>query len=344
MASIDIAMLAFGGPESLDGIAPFIQTMTGAVPAPEVVEAVAERYRAIGGGSPLPDITRRQAAALQAAMIAELGVDVRVRSGFLYCEPSVDECLAGLDPRDTVVLPMSPYSSSLTTGAYRKALTAAGRGELSVVDGWFADRRYVSALSRRIAESLDGADPSEFAVLFTAHNVPLETVLSGGDPYVEQLQQTVAQLVPALMPGDWRLGFQSKGRRGGEWLDPEAAAVVRELAEAGWKKLLAAPIGFVADHVETLYDLDVELREVTESCGMDYFRSKAPNDWPPFIEALSEIVIELLAHRPINGPIDLGLGGVPGVEQEPRGDLAGSNGGNGARSGTSDRPRPDGSD
>jgi hypothetical protein len=111
--------------------------------------------------------------------------------------------------------------------------------------------------------------------------------------------------VPALTPGDWRLGFQSKGRRGGQWLDPEAAAVVHELAEAGWKKLLVAPIGFVADHVETLYDLDVELRAVAESCGMDFFRSRALNDWPPFIEALAAIVIDDLARRPVLHPVEL---------------------------------------
>lgn len=304
MATIDVAMLAFGGPRSAADIGPFIQAMTGMPPAAGVLADVARRYEAIGGGSPLPEITRRQSAALQAVMIAELGVEVRVRPGFLYCAPTVGECLAELDVRDTVVLPMSPYSSRLTTGAYRAALAAAGRGELPLLDGWHADRRYLAALSQRVNETLDGADPNEFAVLFTAHNVPLETVMEG-DPYVEQLQQTVAQLLPALMPGDWRLAFQSKGRRGGDWLEPEAATAVRELAAAGWKKLLVVPVGFVADHVETLYDLDVELREVTVSCGMDYLRSRALNDAPRFIEALADIVIDHLAHRPILHPVEL---------------------------------------
>ena len=88
---------------------------------------------------------------------------------------------------------------ALTSGAYRAALAAAGRGELPLLDGWHADRRYLAALSQRVNETLDGADPNEFALLFTAHNVPLETVMEG-DPYVEQLQQTVAQLLPTLMP------------------------------------------------------------------------------------------------------------------------------------------------
>jgi ferrochelatase len=304
MATIDVAMLAFGGPGSTADVGPFIEAMTGAPPAPDTLTEIGRRYEAIGGGSPLPGITRRQVAALQAVMIAELGVEVRVRPGFLYCPPTVGECLAELDAHDTVVLPMSPYSSRLTSGAYRAALAAAGREKLPLLDGWHADRRYLAALSQRVNETLDGADPNEFALLFTAHNVPLETVMEG-DPYVEQLQQTVAQLLPTLMPGDWRLAFQSKGRRGGEWLEPEAASAVRELAAAGWKKLLVVPIGFVADNVEILYDLDVELREVVVSCGLEYLRSRALNDAPRFIEALADIVIEYLAHRPILHPVEL---------------------------------------
>jgi ferrochelatase len=276
--------------------------MTGAPPRPEVLAAVVRRYEAIGGGSPLPDMTRRQAVALQAVMSSRRGSRVRVRPGFLYCAPTIAECLAGLEARDTVVLPLSPYSSRLTTGAYRAALAAAGHGELPLLDGWYADGRYLAALSHRVNETLDGADPSEFALLLTAHSVPLETV-TAGDPYVDQLQQSAARLVPALMPGTWRLAFQSKGRGGGEWLEPEAATAVREFAEAGWKKLLVVALGFVSDHVETLYDLDIELREVAASCGMDFLRCRALNDSPGFIAALADLVGDYLAQRPAPRPV-----------------------------------------
>jgi ferrochelatase len=276
--------------------------MTGSPPRPEVLAAVARRYEAIGGGSPLPDMTRRQAAALQAVLSTRLGGRVRVRPGFLYSAPTVAACLAGLDARDTVVLPLSPYSSRLTTGAYRAALAAAGHGELPLLDGWYADSRYLAALSHRVNETLDGADPSEFALLLTAHNVPLETV-TAGDPYVDQLLQTASRLVPALMPGTWRLAFQSKGRRGGEWLEPEAATAVRDFAEAGWRKLLVVPLGFVSDHVETLYDLDIELREVAASCDMAFLRCHALNDSPPFIAALADIVVGHLDGRPAPHPV-----------------------------------------
>jgi ferrochelatase len=297
----DVALLAFGGPETVADVAPFVAALTGAAPAPGMLAAVVARYEAIGGGSPLPAITRRQAAALQGALAARLDGAVRVRPGFLYCTPTVADCLAELDDPGTVALPLSPYSSRLTTGAYRAALAAAGRAELPLLDGWHVDPRYLAALGRRIGETLDGADAQEFAVLFTAHNVPRETI-AAGDPYVDQLRETIAQLLPALMPGDWRLAFQSKGRRGGEWLEPEAVGAVRELAAAGWKNLLVVPLGFVADHVETLYDLDVELREVVEGCGLQFLRSRGLNDWPPFIEALAGIVADALVLRAVVRP------------------------------------------
>ena len=157
-------------------------------------------------------------------------------------------------------------------------------------------------LTKRVAEALDGCDASEWAVLFTAHNVPVETIMEG-DPYVEQLQQTIAQIIPAVMPGDWRFAFQSKGRGGGEWLEPEVDDVVRQLAEDGWEKLLVVPVGFVSDNVETLYDLDIVLREQIEGLGLEYRRSTPPNDSPLFIEALADVVIDHLARRPLGNGV-----------------------------------------
>jgi ferrochelatase len=101
------------------------------------------------------------------------------------------------------------------------------------------------------------------------------------------------------MPGDWRFAFQSKGRSGGEWLEPEADEVVRALAADGWEKLLVVPVGFVSDNVETMYDLDIELRGVVEANGMEYRRSTPPNDSPYFIQAIADVVIDYLARQPV---------------------------------------------
>ena len=295
---VDVALLAFGGPSDVTLIPDFLVRMTGREPTEGTLAVVRERYTAIGGGSPLPDITARQARALQAKLVQQLAFPLRVRHGFLFAEPGVEKCLKELTGHEVLALPLSPFGSRQTRDRYRKALDEAGATEVPILEGWYAGRGFVKAVSRRVAEALDGSDASEWAVLFTAHNVPLENVLEG-DPYVEQLQQTIAQLVPQIMPGDWRFAFQSKGRSGGEWLEPEAEEVVRDLATDGWEKLLVVPAGFVSDNVETLYDLDIELRSVVEANGMEYRRSTPPNDSPPFIEALADVVIDHLARRPV---------------------------------------------
>jgi ferrochelatase len=297
---IDIALLSFGGPERPDLVRPFLERMTGRVPADDVVAAVQQRYAAIGGASPLPEITRRQAAALERRLLEELGFALRVRPGFLYADPDVAACLRELDGREVLALPLSPYSSRLTTQAYRAALDAAGGDAVPLIEGWYADPTFVRVVSERIAQALDGADPEEYALVFTAHSVPLETIRQG-DPYAEQVQQTIAQLLPLVQPGDWRLGWQSRGLRGGEWLEPDVEDVVHGLVTDGWRKLLIVPVGFVSDNVETLFDLDVTLRAVIQEAGIPYLRSQAPNDEPSFIAALADIVVDHLARRPVDG-------------------------------------------
>ena len=302
---VDVALLAYGGPESPEQVVPFLERLMGRSPDPGTIAAVQERYALIGGASPLPAITARQALALQAKLAQELAFPIRVRHGFLYTEPGVQACVRSLDAHEVVALPMSPFSSRLTSGRYKAQIAAAedpstgGAGrDIPLLEDWYSSQGFVRALSRRIAEALDGCDVSEWAVLFTAHAVPVETIAEG-DPYVDQLQQTISQLVPQVAPGDWRFGFQSKGRGGGEWTDPEADDAVRVLAEEGWKKILVVPVGFVSDNVETLYDLDIVLREQIEGLGIEYRRAHAPNDSPLFIQALADVVIDYLATRPV---------------------------------------------
>jgi ferrochelatase len=301
--SVDVALLAYGGPEHPQQVLPFLGRLMGRIPDPQTVAAVQERYALIGGASPLPAITALQAQALQAKLAQELAFPVRVRHGFLYSDPGVLYCVRSLDAHEVVALPMSPFSSRLTSGKYKEQIAAAedpgtgGAGrDIPLLEDWYSSQGFVRAVSRRVAEALDGCDVSEWAVLFTAHAVPVQTIAEG-DPYVDQLQQTISQLVPQIAPGDWRFGFQSKGRGGGEWTGPEADDAARTLAAEGWKKILVVPIGFVSDNVETLYDLDIVLRAQIEELGVEYRRAHAPNDSPQFIEALAGVVTDHLADR-----------------------------------------------
>lgn len=299
-SAVDVALLAYGGPESAEQVVPFLERLMGRAPDPGTVTAVKERYALIGGASPLPAITARQAGALELKLAADLDLPVRVRHGFLYTEPSIEDCVRSLDAPQVVALPMSPFSSRLTSGRYKTRIAAAedvaggGAGrDIPLLEDWYSNQAFVRALSRRIGEAMDCCDTSEWALLFTAHAVPLHTI-EEGDPYVDQLQQTISQLVPLVMPGDWSFGFQSKGRGGGEWTGPEADDSARRLVEQGWEKILVCPVGFVSDNVETLYDLDIVLRGQIEALGAEYRRTHAPNDSPLFIQALSDVVVDRL--------------------------------------------------
>lgn len=294
---VDIALLAFGEASDANGIPDHLRRVTGREPDAVALAAEEERYRGLGGVSPLPAIIARQAAALEARLVAELAFPIRVRHGFLYAEPDVAACLGELGARERFALSLSPFGVHLGHDRYRAALDAAGAADVPLIEGWYAARGFAQSLSRRAAEALDGSDVNEWAVLFTADNVPVETALEG-DPYMEQIQQTIAQLVPAIMPGDWRFGFQG-ARGGGEWLEPEAVDVVRQLAADGWKKLLVVPVSAVADGAATLHDLDVVVREQVEALGMEYRRCESLNDSPAFVEALADAVVDHLAHRPV---------------------------------------------
>ena len=295
---IDVALLSFGGPATLAEIPAFLRRMMGSEPSAETLAYVEEKYRAIGGGSPLNAITERQAVALEASLREQLRTEVRVRPAYLYCEPTVAQVMSELDGADVLALSLSPYSSQVTTGAYREALDGAGAGWVPLIEGWYSDPQFEQAISEKVARALDGRRSDEYVALFTAHSVPEETVLSG-DPYVDQIQEVIAHLLPRIMPGDWRLGWQSKGRRGGKWLEPGVEDVVVQLAAQGWQKVLVVPVGFVADNVETLYDLDVVLKRVVHENGMSYLRSEPPNDSERFVAVLTNAVIGYLAHRPV---------------------------------------------
>ena len=296
---LDVALLSCGGPRSLAEIPEFMVRLTGGQAPPELLRAVEEKYAAVGGVSPLMAIGERLGAALQTTLRRRLGFVVRVQPGYLHTRPSIAEALAGLDAHDVVALSLSPYTSRLTTDTYKKALAAAARADVPLIEGWSADPQYLEAISEHVARALDGRQSSEYALLFTAHNVPEETILAG-DPYVDEIQHTIAQLLPVIMPGDWRLGWQSKGRRGGaRWLEPEVEDVALQFAAQGWQKLLVVPVGFLCDNVETLYDLDIVLRRVVEDAGMHYLRSEPAIDSPYCVEALADAVINHLALRPL---------------------------------------------
>jgi len=165
------------------------------------------------------------------------------------------------------------------------------------VKGWHTHPLFLQALAEKLKEGLLQF-PTEVRhrvhIIFSAHSLPKRAIT--GDPYVEQIEATIRGIIGITGPLPWRLGFQSRGGKGGAWLDPEVTTVLRELMGEGHQEVLVVPVGFVSDNVETLYDIDILYKQQAESMGMSFRRSPSLNDSDKFIEALSHIVHEHLAN------------------------------------------------
>ncbi|MFQ5900361.1 MAG: ferrochelatase [Thermodesulfobacteriota bacterium] len=301
--SIAVLLLAFGGPDSLKEVEPFLNNVlktSGRNPTQAQLQKVIEKYRLIGGRSPLLDITLEQAGALE-KQLKEKGGKVYV--GMRQWSPFINETLKAIkeDGIDQIVaVIMAPHSSKASTGAYIKEVDKALSGfdsgtEVSFVDSWHDHPLFLDALTEKIEEGFNlfpGVQREDIHVIFSAHSLPLRVLK--GDAYLEQLNATIQGLLKIIGPVKWQLAFQSKGGGPGEWLGPDVDTALKQAADIGEKKVLLVPIGFVSDHLETLYDIDVLYKKKAEEMGISFRRSPSLNASPKFISALAGIICEHL--------------------------------------------------
>lgn len=301
---IAVLLMAHGGPDSLDDIEPFLgHIMKGRIPSPEIIATVKDRYRQIGGKSPLLDITNQQAGAL-AFKLNERSDDFRVYVGMRHWSPYIKDVLRReiLDakPSHLIAISMAPQYSRLSVGAYieavRGALAELGSANLPVsyVTHWHTQPLLLDAFSKKIKSRILAYPEilrKEVHLVFTAHSLP-ETILAERDPYPNHLQQTMDGIVSrlgALLPKEKiQFAYQSKGMSGGLWLGPDMEEVLKGFAENS--TVLMAPIGFVADHVEILYDIDIYYKEMAKAKGIELNRTESLNTAPLFIHALAAVV------------------------------------------------------
>lgn len=292
-------LVGFGGPESLDEVPAFVESVLGRVPPEHVIPAAMSRYRTIGGGSPLPDTTRRQAALLEKELVGR-GHDATVHLGMLHARPTIAEAAdrilgAGVD--ELVVLSLAPYRCEVSTDAYYEAVRSAfdGRGpRLRFGPDWNTAPGYLDALADMLGEALDDA-PAGTPVIFAAHSLP-QRMIDQGDPYADQLAETASEVARRLQLDGWHLAYQSVSAAAREpWLGPSVEQVLDQLASAGAESVMVDPIGFIADHVETLYDNDVEHRGHADALGLDFHRCRCLNEHSGLIAALADIVEEVLS-------------------------------------------------
>jgi ferrochelatase len=305
MTTDGVLLMAYGSPDSLDQVeAYYTDIRRGSPPPPHLLEELLGRYRAIGGGSPLSRIVEAQRAAVQAELGAR-GFGWPVYAGMRHIAPRIGDVVAGMAADGVerlVAIALAPQASSNAAG-YRRAvdtaLAAIGDDAPSVayVDSWHDQPRFIEALATTTREALDRFDdPDAVRVMFTAHSLPAR-VLADGDPYPGELAATAALVATALGLPRYEFAFQSAGRTGEPWLGPDLLDELRRLAADGVTELVIRPVGFVADHLEVLYDIDIEAQAVAREVGIRLERARSMNTDPTFIAGLADVAVAAL--RPV---------------------------------------------
>lgn len=296
-----VLLIAFGGPNAMDEVRPFLANVLRGRPVPpERLEAVVHHYELIGGRSPLTELTLRQARGLAAALRAH-GPALPVYVGMRNWTPYLHETLAQMAAdgvRRAVGLILSPQQNDAGWGRYQRdvvdarAQVGAAAPQVDYADEFHAHPLFIEALSENVAAALaQVADARRAAahLVFTAHSIP--TAMAAASPYVAQITEG-AQLVAARVgQARWSVAYQSRsGNPRDPWLEPDICDVVRALAADGVRDVVVLPLGFVCDHVEVLYDLDIEARQVADAVGVHFVRAATVNDHPTFMRALADLV------------------------------------------------------
>ncbi len=302
MSAIDAVLLvAFGAPTTPDEIRPFLEIVTrGRRVSPERLEEVVEHYeRMPGGRSPLNELTERQAAGLRQAL-AGSGRRLPVFVGMRNWHPFVRETLAAMAAaghRRGLGIILSPFRSEASWERYMKDVAEArrevrGAPEVAFVPPWGRHPAFVAAAAdclRAALEAVPPAERAEAAVVFSAHSIPRP--MADASPYVDDFTAAARAVAGALGIEQWSLAYQSRsGSPDDRWLEPDIGHVVQQLAGKGARDVVVMPLGFVCDHVEVLYDLDIEARALAAGNGVAFHRASAVNDHPQFVAMLADLV------------------------------------------------------
>ena len=293
--SFGVLLMAYGTPGSLDEVEPYYTHIRrGRAPSPEQLQDLVDRYRRVGGVSPLRDITF-DVARLVEAKLKEGGLDAKVFVGMKHWHPFISEAIgemAGAGISEAVGLVLAPHYSSMSIGRYiadaeeeRERSAVAMR--MRYVERWGMNEIYLGELAKRVETALIGCDRERTLVLFTAHSLPAR-LKAAGDPYEPELLQTAAAIGERLQLPHWRFAYQSASTTGEPWLGPDILDVLGEAkAEGLFDGLVVCSVGFLADHLEILYDLDVEAAERCAELGLAFRRTPSLNAAPALVDAVA---------------------------------------------------------
>jgi protoporphyrin/coproporphyrin ferrochelatase len=290
--------MAHGTPSSPEGIEPFYTRIRrGSPPTPELLADLTRRYLAIGGVSPLTERTAAQVAGIAKFLEERHPGEYDVRFGSKFEPPLLEEAAAGFrdDGFEKVVgIVLAPHSSSMSTAQYMsRARETLGDGvEFVEVGAWYDAPGFLELIAARVNDALATIPAARHAtteVIFSAHSLP-ERVVALGDAYPEQLRDSAeraAALAPVL---NFDVAWQSAGRTPDPWLGPDILVALRDKRAAGFSDVVSCPIGFVSDHLEVLFDIDIEAQSIASEVGLNLVRTASLNDDPAFTSILADVV------------------------------------------------------
>ena len=290
-----ILLMAYGSPTTLNDVeAYYTDIRRGRPPTPELLEALKNRYIAIGGKTNLFDITLQQAKGLEQR--SGLKTYVGMKHWHPYIRETIGE-IANSGAREIVALGLAPHYSAMSIGDYiarvEKAIAEVDPGlHVTFVKGWGDDPQFIKSVCQRVEVtrsefSAPAWDVTE--VIFTAHSLPTD-ILKADDPYVDELKETARLVADQLHLPHWRLAFQSAGRTAHTWIGPDILEVLPTIKDTGRRQVLIAPVGFTADHLEILYDLDIEAADRAKQLDLEFKRIPSANATSAFIDALAHVI------------------------------------------------------
>ncbi|HVT13225.1 MAG TPA: ferrochelatase [Fimbriimonadaceae bacterium] len=300
MSKIGLLVMHYGTPASLDEVLPYYTHIRhGRPPSDEALQDLVDRYKAIGGPSPLAHISERQAELIQKGL-AKRGIETKLYVGAKHTHPFIEEAVAQMAAdgiQEAVAVVLAPQYSSFSVVAYKKyidkGLAEHGAGmNIEVVERWGTLPELIGGLAARVSKEMEGWNPAETLVIFSAHSLP-EKIMAAGDPYQEELLETSRLVAEKSGIPNWTFGFQSASQTGEPWLGPDILQVIEENAPK-YKNIVACTVGFVSDHLEVLYDLGIEAREKCEELGLNFRRAATIGEDAFVMDGLAGVAAEHL--------------------------------------------------
>jgi protoporphyrin/coproporphyrin ferrochelatase len=303
-----LLVMAYGTPYKEDDLERYYTHIRhGRKPSPEMLQELKERYDAIGGISPLAKITLEQAQQLERRLNEiQDEIEFKMYLGLKHIEPFVEDAVQQMHAdgiEEAVSIVLAPHFSTFSVKSYNGRAKAEaekwGGPVIHSIESWYTEPKFIEYWVEKIKETyarMSEEEREKAVLIVSAHSLP-EKIIAAGDPYPQQLQETADLIAQKAGIKHYAVGWQSAGNTPEPWIGPDVQDLTRELHEQkGYTSFVYAPVGFVADHLEVLYDNDIECKNVTDEIGANYYRPEMPNANPQFIDALATIVLKRLTH------------------------------------------------